>query len=99
MPHNLCLAADRAAGPLPGIKHRISRFRRARVTFDPDHGDGVLVAQIQQLLPEVGVQGLIGFVSLPAVCPPALRPPLRDGIGQILRVRIEGYDTVPFKCL
>ena len=59
------------------------------VALDPVEGDLMLLAQVEHLLPEVGVERRVFFVAHPAVFLPFDGPALGHGVHDILRVGVE----------
>jgi len=65
-------------------------FFVAGVAFYPGEGDLVFVAQVEQLGPEVGVDGGIFRGAHPAVGAPFFRPAFAYSVGDVLRICVEG---------
>ena len=58
----------------------------------------MLMGQLQQLAPEVRIQGRL-FVGLdPAMPPPALRPALLQAVDDVFAVGIQLHDAGLFQC-
>src|SRR5262249_47025586 len=61
----------------------------ARVTPQPFEPDLVLIAEVEQPLPEVRVERSILLISLPVVGTPARCPSLRYTLNNVLRVGVD----------
>ena len=64
-------------------------FDIACMASDPVKFNLVAIAQVQELRPEIGINGGFFAVAHPVIAPPAHGPALHDGVDDILRVGVD----------